>query len=175
MREVPYIEKRAPGESTLSSKEQLGYLEQIFILVTKERELRRFIQFCLVGLSGVGVNMGVFWLLTRAAGLYDLVTLILSITAATLSNFALNDVWTFRDRRIGRIKNILARALKFNLVSVGAITLYYAVYTSLTRFSEIYDLAALAVAIGVGLAWNFSMNVLWTWRKSKKDAYPSLG
>lgn len=168
VKEVPYTEEGIGEKHNLSLKEQLNYLEHIFILSTKERELRRFIQFCLIGLSGAGVNLGVFWLLTRIAGLYDLIALILSIAASILSNFILNDIWTFRDRRIASMKATLLRALKFNLVSIGAVVLYYGVYTPLTRFwlGE-GSLLALAIAIGVGLAWNFSMNVLWTWRRSE--------
>lgn len=170
IREMPYIEEIVRQKGAPSLREQLDYLKNIFLLAAKERELRRFVKFCLVGLSGVGVNTGVFWFFTRIAGLsepYDLVALILGIVASILSNFILNDIWTFRDRRIGSIKATLLRALKFNLISVGAIILYYAIYTPLTRFSEIYDLAALLIAIGIGLIWNFSLNVLWTWRKSE--------
>lgn len=170
MKEVPHIEERMGEKGNLSLRERLNYLEHVFILALRQRELRRFVQFGLVGLSGVGVNFGTFWLLTRIAGLsepYDLVALILSMEAATLSNFVLNDIWTFRDRRITSIKATLVRALKFNLVSIGAITLYYVVYTPLTRLLEVYDLVALALAIGIGLVWNFSINVLWTWRKDK--------
>jgi dolichol-phosphate mannosyltransferase len=145
-------------KSNLSLRERLNYLEHLFILLLRQRELRRFIQFCFVGLSGVGVNFGTFWLLTRGAGLWDLAAVILSWATATLSNFILNDIWTFRDRS----------AVKFFLVSLGAMGIYYAVYTPLTRFLGMYDLVAYAIAIGIGLVWNFSMSVLWTWRKSER-------
>jgi len=167
VKEVPYIEEGIGEEGTFSLREQLNSLEHIFILATKERELRRFIQFCFVGLSGVGVNFGTFWLLTRGAGLWDLAAVILGWATATLSNFILNDIWTFRDRRMGTAKAILLRAAKFFLVSLGAIGVYYAVYTPLTRFLGVYDLVAYAIAIGIGLVWNFSINVLWTWRKGE--------
>lgn len=170
IREIPYIEKGVKHKGALSLWEQLDYLKNVFLLATKERELRRFAQFCLVGLSGVGVNTGVFWFFTRIVGLsepYDLAALILGIVASIISNFVLNDIWTFRDRKTGSIKATLLRAFKFNLISIGAIIIYYAIYTPLTRFSEIYDLAALLIAIGIGLIWNFSLNVLWTWRKSE--------
>ena len=172
VREVPYIEERIGQKGTFNLRKQFNNLENIFLLATKERELRRFIQFCLVGLSGVGVNMGTFWLLTRVAGLYDLIALILGLVASIVSNFILNDIWTFRDRRIGRIKAILVRVLKFDLVSIGAIALYYGIYTPLTRFWLGEDsLLALAIAIGVGLIWNFSINTLWTWRKSETGSF----
>ena len=165
---MPYIEERMGEKSNLSLRERLNYLEHLFILVLKQRELKRFIQFCFVGLSGVGVNFGTFWLLTRGAGLWDLAAVILGWATATLSNFILNDIWTFGDRRVGNAKAILMRAVKFFLVSLAAVGIYYAVYTPLTRFLEVYDLVAYAIAIGIGLVWNFSMSVLWTWRKSEK-------
>ena|GEM_PF-679993 len=168
VKEVPYIEERMGEKSNLSLRERLNYLEHLFILVLKQRELKRFIQFCFVGLSGVGVNFGTFWLLTRGAGLWDLAAVILGWATATLSNFILNDIWTFGDRRVGNAKAILMRAVKFFLVSLAAVGIYYAVYTPLTRFLEVYDLVAYAIAIGIGLVWNFSMSVLWTWRKSEK-------
>jgi len=146
-------------------KGRLSSLGQSFRLLTRQREFWRFIQFAMVGLSGVGVNMGTFWLLTRPGHLSDLIALTIAYITATLSNFILNDIWTFRDRRVGKAKATAIRGLKFGLVSGGAIAIYYAVYTPLTRYLDLYDLAALAIAIGIGLVWNFSINVLWTWKK----------
>lgn len=145
-------------------KELVRHPKLVLILALKSRELRRFIQFGLVGLSGVGVNMGTFWLFTRIGHVKDLVALIFAYTAATISNFILNDIWTFRDKRVIGTRATSMRALKFGLVSGVAIGLYYAVYTPLTRLAGVYDLLALAAAIGVGLVWNFSANVLWTWK-----------
>jgi dolichol-phosphate mannosyltransferase len=150
----------------LNPRDILRHPGPAIVQALRSRELRRFIQFGLVGLSGVGVNMGTFWLFTRMAHVKDLVALIFAYTAATLSNFILNDIWTFRDKRVAGARATSARAVKFGLVSGVAIGLYYAVYTPLTRLVGVYDLLALASAIGVGLAWNFSANVLWTWRKA---------
>lgn len=144
---------------------------RILIPAINDGRPRQFVQFCLVGLSGVGVNMGVFWFFTRIVGLtkpYDLVALILGIVASIFSNFILNDIWTFRDRKREGIKAALLRALKFNLVSAGALVIYYAIYTPLTRFTEIYDMLALLIAIGVGTIWNFSLSILWTWQKKDR-------
>ncbi|MCX5991959.1 MAG: GtrA family protein [Chloroflexi bacterium] len=153
------------GEDHPAEGKKPSLLARGLALVAKEWGLRRFVQFGLVGLSGTGVNMGTFWFFTRIAHLKDLVALIIAYTAATLSNFILNDIWTFRDRRVKSMEATLMRAFKFALVSGGAIALYYAIYTPLTRILGLYDLAALAIAIGVGMVWNFSINVLWTWRK----------
>jgi putative flippase GtrA len=55
-------------------------------------------------------------------------------------------------------------------VSGVAIGIYYAIYTPLTRYLDVYDLLALGTAIIVGMLWNFSVNFLWTWRKRSRQA-----
>ena len=166
--EVPYtFKERERGESNLTFREQLNYLKHLSRLAWYDGDVKRFLKFCLVGATGVGVNIGVFWLLTRIAGLrepLDLVALIIALEISILSNFALNDLWTFRDKRTGGPKALVVRAAKFNMVSAGAVAIYYAVYTPLTRLLGVYDLLALSFAIFVGLIWNFVMNFLWTWR-----------
>jgi putative flippase GtrA len=54
--------------------------------------------------------------------------------------------------------------MKFNLISGGAVLIYYAIFIPLTRNLNVYDLIAYPIAIFVGLIWNFSLNFLWTWR-----------
>jgi len=56
-------------------------------------------RFLLVGLSGVGVNMAVLWLLVGRMGLRPLPAAALAVETSIWSNFLLNDIWTF-----GRIK-----------------------------------------------------------------------
>lgn len=170
--EVPYtFKERERGKSNLTIREQLNFLKHLSRLAWFDGDVKRFLKFCVVGTTGFGVNIGVFWLLTRIAGLhepYDLVALIIALEISILSNFALNDLWTFRDKRTGGLKALAVRAVKFNMVSSGAVAIYYAVYTPLTRLLEVYDLLALLFAVFVGLVWNFMMNFLWTWKTESK-------
>ena len=167
VREVPYVfEVRARGESKLGFQEQIRFLQHIAVLERDNREAIRFLRFCLVGLSGAGVNIAAFWLLTRVFGLYDLIALILAIETSILSNFTLNEIWTFRDRRTPSAMATLKRALKFNLVSAGAVAIYYGVYLLFTRGLGIHDILALVVGIGMGFLWNFAVNTAWTWRST---------
>lgn len=126
------------------------------------KKLKRFIRFCLVGASGYVSQFGVFWLLTRYVGLYDLVAHIPSIEASVLSNFVLNDNWTFRDRRTEPLPK---RLIRYHLICLGYAVFFYVGYVPLTRYLGWYDLWAWLVASLIGLAWNFGMNLLWTWPK----------
>jgi len=170
--EVPYtFKERERGKSNLTFREELNFLRHLSRLTWFEGNVKRFLKFCMVGSSGFGVNMGGYWFLTRIAGLYDLVAIILAVEISILTNFALNDLWTFRDKRTGGAKALLTRGLKFNLISAGAMVIYYAIFVPLTRIWGIYDLVAYFFAIVVGLSWNFGMNFWWTWKvKSPQES-----
>ncbi len=59
----------------------------------------RLIKFSVVGASGVAVNMGLLYALTRFMGIHYILSSILAIEVSILTNFILNDIWTWRDRR----------------------------------------------------------------------------
>lgn len=142
----------------------VNQLKCLFIRASRDIGIKRFIKFCLVGLSGCGVQFSVYWLLTRVAGINGHVALILSTEASILSNFILNDKWTFRDKKTGFI---LTRLGKFHMVSLGVILIYLVTYAVLHSLLGLYDLVTLAIAIGAGVIWNFTINVFWTWRRSE--------
>ncbi|MDW7681444.1 MAG: GtrA family protein [bacterium] len=59
--------------------------------------LVRFIKFCLVAsLAGYVGNLGVLWILTHFFDVYYLLSNLFGIAVATLLNYFLNDIWTFR-------------------------------------------------------------------------------
>jgi dolichol-phosphate mannosyltransferase len=148
VKEIPYtFEQRALGESNLSLREQLNYLEHVFILASKEREIRRFLQFAIIGGSGILVNMGML------------------LEASIISNFILNDIWTFRDRRVAGVKAKLIRALKFNLISIVGAAIQYGLYIAFTDLVGLHYLISMLIGITAALTWNFSMNTFWTWRR----------
>ena len=101
--EVPYIfEDRSAGKSKLRPRQQIDYLKHVLSLMARTGELIRFVKFCAVGLSGIIVNQGVLWLLTEFVGLRYYVSAIFGIEASIISNFILNDYFTFTDRRTGK-------------------------------------------------------------------------
>lgn len=159
------VEQERLEEDLIVRVVSLNFLRHSLEVLVREGGLKRLIKFGLVGLSGVGVNFGLFFLLYRVAHLHDLAALVIATAASVVSNFILNDIWTFRDRRIARIRATLERGLKFGLVSTVPIAINLAVYTPLNRLIDVYYLLAYAAAIAVGMIWNFTVNVLWTWRR----------
>jgi len=168
--EIPYtFRARSSGESKLNARQQIDYLKHVYSLMKRKGELRRFLTFCLVGLSGVLVNMGLLWLLTELVGFPYLVSAAFSIESSIISNFVLNDRFTFRDRRLPTAKSFLNRLLKFNLVSLAGLALNMSVLWLLTEVFGLYYLLSNLCGIAVAVLWNYLVNSLWTWKY--QDSY----
>lgn len=163
--EVPYtFIARSRGESKLNARQQIDYLKHVYSLMRRKGELLRFVKFCLVGLSGVLVNMGLLWLLTEFTGLFYLASAAISIETSIISNFTLNDYFTFPDRRLPGAKSFLGRLLKFNLVSLAGLAINLGVLGLLTQVFGIYYLLSNICGIAVAMLWNYLVNTWWTWR-----------
>jgi len=163
--EVPYtFRARSSGESKLSARQQIDYLRHIYSLMRRTGEVLRFIKFCLVGGSGIGVNIGLLWLLTELGGLPYIISAAISIESAIISNFILNDIFTFRDRRSPGAKPRLQRLLKFNLVSLAGMGINMGILLLLTEVAGIYYLLSQLCGIAVAALWNYSLSTWWTWR-----------
>ncbi len=165
--EVPYtFATRDRGASKLNTRQQVDYLRHVFSLMRRTGELIRFVKFCIVGASGVGVNLGLFWVLTRFAGLKenDFLALAAGIEASILSNFTLNEFFTFRDRRSAG-SSFLTRLFKFNLISLVGAGVQAGVYALLNHVLGIYDLVSNLIGIALATLWNYLVNNWWTWKQ----------
>jgi dolichol-phosphate mannosyltransferase len=163
--EVPYIfEDRSAGKSKLNPGQQIDYLRHLFSLMARTGELGMLIKFAAVGLSGVVVNEGVYWLLTRFGGLaaYDYLAVIIGIEVSIITNFVLNDTFTFAKRRAG--KSFPGRLLKFNLICLAGAAIQWGLFMLFTRVFGVYDLLSNFIGIVVAFLWNYFVNRNWTWR-----------
>jgi len=162
--EVPYsFRVREKGESKLKASTQIDYLKHLLSLMKRTGELVRFVKFALVGVSGIGVNLGLFWLLTRFAGLKetDFLALAIAIEVSIITNFTLNDFFTFRDRRAAG--GFFKRLVKFNVICLVGAGIQAGVYELLYHGLGIYDILSDFIGIAVATIWNYLVNLGWTW------------
>jgi dolichol-phosphate mannosyltransferase len=164
--EVPYIfEERKQGSSKLGLRQYAEYLAHLARLARVTGAFDRFLRFCLVGASGVVVNQTALWFLTVHSGLYYIYASIAAVEIAIVSNFLLNEFWTFRDkaRQATGLVHRLKRFIKFNLIcAVGGI-LNTAALWSLTEWMGINYLASNLVGVGISTIWNYGINANVTW------------
>jgi dolichol-phosphate mannosyltransferase len=129
----------------------------------------RFTRFAAVGASGVLVNNAVLYLAVERLHLQPVLGAVLATETAILSNFTLNDRWTFRD--IEGSRTWFGRLVHYNVVVLGGLVIAVLTLFVLTSWFHVHYLAANFVGIAAGTAWNYCMNVAITWRH--KDAYVS--
>ncbi|MFH1530091.1 MAG: GtrA family protein [Pseudomonadota bacterium] len=149
----------------------------------------RFLKFGVVGASGVVVNLGVYVALTRLLGLGEsLLTQVIaygmSVEISIFTNYLLNDLWTFRDRRAGA--SWPKRLWLFHLVSLVGFAINWGIFAGLNLLlahtggtmvghlvvlgrdvGNVDDLLAACIGIGAAMFWNFFGNLLWTWTAEK--------
>lgn len=144
----------------------------------------RFLKFCTVGASGVVVNLGCLALLADLLGLNQNLSAALAIVISINTNFAINELWTFRDRRPGAGR-LSRRWIKFHLVSaVGAalqwltfVTMNFVLASALqaewtmTGGAEVGRWIYVSQLTGIAVAtlWNFFANFFWTWRQRERE------
>ena len=128
---------------------------------------RKFVKFCVVGGSGVFVDMAILFLLADPSMLSWPVTIskILAAEIAMANNFVWNEVWTFRERTEGRVswRNRLYRYLKFNAICSGGIVVAVLVLKALFGVLGMNLYLSNLVAIVAATAWNFGMNYAFNW------------
>lgn len=165
--EVPiHFSDRLYGKSKLSLAEQLKYLQHVRRLYIHEfGNAMHFLQFLVVGVSGVFVNLIVLTALVML-GLPEKVCLAGGILVSLVTNFLLNRRFTFSYARDGRI---WAQFLGFVGASSIGMIVNYAVALYLTSgplkgVPYALYLAALA-GIGCGMVFNFLGNRYIVFRK----------
>ncbi|MDY6911620.1 MAG: glycosyltransferase family 2 protein [Chloroflexota bacterium] len=163
--EVPYVFKgRERGTSTFNTTEQINYLKHLWRLIRTERETERFVKFCMVGLSGVMVNLGMLALLTEVAGLFYAISAVIAIELSILNNFTWNELWTFQDRRTSASNSTVSRLVKFNTVSLLGLGLNTGILVLLTEVAGLYYIVSAIFGIIAATLLNFVFNKWWTWQ-----------
>ena len=153
--------ERKAGDSKLSLNDQVEFLLNIPRLGF--RNMKDFIKYSLVGLSGVFVNLGVYTLLTRYFEFSEIFAPLISIEVALISNFILNNFWTFGKRV--QSSRLRLRFFKFHIASGLAALFNYLIFLILFVGFDVYDILANLIGIGIAAIANYLINSNWTWRR----------
>ncbi len=162
--EIPIeFSSRRGGDSKLAFRDQIEFLLNIPRLGF--RNLEDFMKYSLVGVSGVFVNLGLYLFLTRYYEISELVAPLIAIESALISNFILNNFWTF-GKRITQSR-IRVKFVKFHLVSGFSALINYSAFLTLFLVFGLYDILANLIGIGLAAIVNYLINSNWTWKGNK--------
>jgi len=169
--EVGYVfRERQEGQSKISGKIYIQYLEHLLRLRLALLKKSRFVRFCLVGLTGVAVDMVLLFLLSdpRMFGFGLTRSKCIAAEAAIVNNFLWNDMWTFSDMIPARHSSQAKfhRFLKFNVICMLGLVFNVLVLNILFNVFHMNRYMANGIAILAATAWNYTMNRQFGWRSA---------
>jgi dolichol-phosphate mannosyltransferase len=164
--EIPYtFQERKHGQSKLDSAVVWEYLLLIVDKKIGHIVPARFALFSLVGLSGVLVHFTVLSTLFKIAGLTFVVSQSTATFIAMTSNFFLNNLLTYRDRRLKGIR-LYGGLLSFYLICSVGVVGNVGVARFVFEHEHGWILSGLA-GVFVGVVWNYVASAMFTWRRGK--------
>jgi len=158
---------RTSGESKLGIKDIVEFFRSAAWIRFQSSKV--FIKFCITGASGVLVNLGIFTALL-AAGINKFLASPIAIQASIITNFLLNNYWTFRSRNLAG--PVHARGLRFNVVSFFSLGISYLTFVVLSRaLPAVPPQVAQVIGIIPATLVNYLLNSYWTFRDAPSSRH----
>lgn len=157
---------RNKGKSKFPKNNILDSLRVVFTLRYKQNE--KLIKIMIVGGIGTVVQLGFFNLFRLKLNLS--LAQNLAIELAVVSNFILNNLWTFKERKFTflDLKKLSIGFVKFNFLSLGSIVIQNIVLLGgikLIGQSFWIENSLIIIGIILGLIWNYLMYTKVVWKK----------
>jgi dolichol-phosphate mannosyltransferase len=154
--------ERQHGESKLDTKIALDFAALVTAKLTNDAISPRFLLFCLVGLTGIGIHLSVLRALLAAALTFGAAQATATV-AAIAWNFVLNNLFTYRDQRLAGWQFVTG-LIRFQVVcAIGAIS-NVGIATWIYDYDSVWWIAGLGGAL-VGTVWNFVVSAAFVWRQ----------
>ena len=159
---------RTKGESKIIKNEMVETLKVIFLVQIHNPKILRFIKFGTVGFLGFVVNF-VFLRVFRGLGFSETLSWFFSTELAIINNYALNNIWTFKEAKIAGLTKTVVKFIQFNATSAGALAIQSIFGPLGVRLvGTQYDYLVLAVVVVfMVLPYNYVMYNLIIWRTWK--------
>jgi dolichol-phosphate mannosyltransferase len=167
--EVPLeFASRTMEKSKFNWKEMTSTFALATILGIKDKQ--RFIKFGIVGGTGFMVNFVGLEILKRA-GMSTYFATLLATEAAIISNFIFNNIWTFKDKVITKVGDVIPQFVKFNVSSLFAVIVQPLIVAGAVKLfgdSTLVHFGALLVALfAVVLPYNYIVYNVFIWKTWK--------
>ena len=160
--ELPYqFRERQHGESKLDTLVAWEYMMLIADKLIGHIVPVRFALFAFVGGIGLFIHMAVLWLaLTITGAAFNSAQTAATIVAMT-ANFFLNNLFTYRDRRLRGFAVLRGLFTFYAICALGAVANVGIAGYVFSR-NEVWWLAGLAGVV-VGSVWNYAVSSVFTW------------
>ncbi len=161
--EFPIVfSERMSGESKLRFMDQITFLFNLLFIRLNQSKL--FIRYVLIGCSGVGVNLGMYLILTRLLLMPIDTAFLVAIEISVVTNFIGHHWWTFRRVHL-ESKPIIRRFWEYHVSVLLSLAVNAAVFFILVKWAMLWDVAANVIGIGAGFLVNYRMNSRVSWKQ----------
>jgi dolichol-phosphate mannosyltransferase len=162
--EIPYhFRSRTRGQSKLDLRVEMEFLYLLTDKILGEYIPTRFAIFVLVGTCGLVLHLSILGILYQWLNMDFIVSQAVATLAAMTSNFILNNMVTFRDRRLRRRELFRGLLIFYLACSVGTwINISFS--ASLVQVRIPWYVAGLT-GMAISSVWNYGVNTVLTWRK----------
>ncbi|MEX2498950.1 MAG: glycosyltransferase family 39 protein [Wenzhouxiangellaceae bacterium] len=169
--EVPFqFNDRDIGSSKMNGRVQWLFVQRLAALGGARLTLGNLSRFSLVGLSGVGVDLAVFWLLRSLEA--SLATAHFgAFLVATVSNFVLNYRWSFA-RQFDPDRSAIQRYSAFLVVALLSLTLRGGVLAVLTDGLGVAAWLAIVPAVGLTALVNYLGSIYYVFPAREAENNP---
>jgi putative flippase GtrA len=118
----------------------------------------KFLKFGVVGASGMIIDFGLTYLFKEIVKIQKYVANAIGFTAAAITNYFLNRIWTFHSTDPG----VTIQFLKFFFVSLAGLGINTLIlYILVSKYKQNFYFSKL-IAIAIVMFWNFTINFLFT-------------
>jgi len=169
-KEVPLqFHVRNAGESKIEPKTAKDIFRVAFLLRWYDDFTQKFLKFGTVGFVGYLVN-AIFLSIFSKTWSIEWLSWALSTEFAIISNFTLNNLWTFKSQKISGQSKIVSKFLQFNLSSMGALLIQTVAGSIGVKFFGAGSRQILLpfIIVFLVLPYNWFMYNKFIWKNKKK-------
>ena len=169
--EVPFeFNDRDNGSSKMNARVQWLFMRRLAALGGARLSLGNLSRFSVVGLSGIGVDLTVFWIL-HALDARLAMAHFGAFLVATISNFTLNYRWSFA-RQFNPDCSPIRRYAAFLVVALVSLTLRGGVLATLTEGFAMPAWLAILPAVGLTALVNYLGSIFYVFPARAADNNP---
>lgn len=166
--EVPFkFLSRKNDNSKASIGQGVEFLKHILYIFRTIPEAGRFLKFCIVGSSGVVINLGILVLLVEFFSIIEKPAYIIAVAVSIMTNYFFNSLLTYGDKKSSSRKENMRRMLYYYTISVTVMFFNFAIFSFGLSFGLHYILAAI-IGIATATTLNFVLATKLVWKLSAK-------
>ncbi len=132
----------------------------------RQEESKRFIKYCVVGTTGIIVNTSILLFSTEVLGIFYLLSSAMAYEISILTNFIMNDRWTFRE--FATHNSFLNRAIQYNWTQIVSVMFGILLLYVFTEFLFINYVISNLISIVITTLFRYYMCMTIVWQRRDK-------